>query len=147
MKKEIPAVVGYYFVCRNKDCQYKNTGFSLYKEWPIANIDDVISSKAIKDYKDLKEHLIKTKGEGRKYALITLPNNEKIKVVGKRVQLICFKDYIIWERDLINKSDTLDMSCDKCKSKLISAEEAKKNGIICPSCKIRLLYNTWFSQI
>ena len=149
MKKEkkISAVAGYEFVCKNKKCEYFKTGFSLYKEWPISDIDEIINSKSIKKHKDLKAHLVKCKNEGRKHALTTLPNSEKIPIVGKRIQLFCKKDGIIWERDLVDKNDVLDMYCDKCKERLVTADEAKDNGILCPKCKIKLTYTTWFSNI
>jgi len=144
MKKENKTVVGFEFVCKNEKCSYFNTGFALYQDWPISYIDDVINSKSTPV--DLKEHLIKNKKEGRKYALITLPNKENIEIIGKRIQLFCKKDTIIWERDLVNKNDIIDMYCDKCRERLITVNEAKKNGILCPNCKEKLSCSTWFSQ-
>ena len=143
MEKENKTTVGFEFVCKNEKCSYFNTGFSLYKEWPITYIDRVINSKISQD---LKDHLIKNKNEGRKYAIIALPNKENIEIIGKRIQLFCKKDFIIWERDLANKNDAIDMYCDKCKERLITADEARENGILCPNCKEKLICSTWFSQ-
>jgi len=140
------ATVGYEFVCKNEKCSYFNTGFSLYKEWPISDIDTIINSKVVQKNKDLQEHLIKNKKEGRKYALVTLPNEENIPILGKRIQLFCKKDCIIWERDLVSKNDILNMYCDKCKERLITADEARKDGILCPKCQIKLTYTIWFSN-
>jgi len=142
--KENKTTVGYEFVCKNEKCGYCNTGFSLYKEWPISRIDCVISSKSIP--KDLKKRLIKNKNEGRKYALITLPNKENIEIIGKRIQLFCKKDCIIWEREIVDKNDIINMYCDKCKERLITADEARESGILCPNCKEKLSCSTWFSQ-
>jgi len=144
MEKENKTVAGFEFVCKNEKCSYCNTGFTLYQDWPISYIDDVINSKSTPV--DLKEHLIKNKKEGRKYALVTLPNKENIEIIGKRIQLFCKKDTIIWEREIVDKKDILDLYCDKCKERLITADEAKENGILCPNCKEKLSCSTWFSQ-
>ena len=146
-KDKTKTVAGYEFVCTNEKCSYFNTGFSLYKEWPISHIDVVINSKTAQKNKDLQNHLIKCKKEGRKYALVILPNVENIPIVGKRIQLFCTEDCIIWERDLVNKNDVIDIYCDKCKNKLITADEARENGILCPKCKTKLNHNIWFSKM
>jgi hypothetical protein len=145
-------VAGYEFVCKNEKCKCFNTGFSLYKEWPIAYIDHIINSKSITQ--DIKEHLYKNKYEGRKYALVTLPNTENIKIIGKRIQLFCQKDGIIWEREIVDKNHRTfydkgitDLYCDKCKERLITADEARENGIMCPSCKEKLICSIWFSKM
>ena len=138
-------VIGYEFLCKNEKCNYFNTGFSLYRSWPITNIDTVINSKLAPQ--DLKDHLVKSKQEGRTYALVILPNTEEMQIIGKRIQLFCKKDCIMWERDLVNKNDVLDMHCDKCNDVLVSADEAMRDGILCPSCGIRLGFRNWFSQI
>src|ERR1035437_4118970 len=109
-------IVGYEFVCKNEKCSSCNKGFTLYNEWPITYIDNIINSNIPKD---LKDHLIKNKNDGRKYGLITLPNKENIEIIGKRIQLFCKKDCIYWEREIINKNDVIDMYCDRCKDRLI----------------------------
>jgi hypothetical protein len=140
-------VAGYEFVCKNEKCNYFNTGFTLYKEWPVSHIDLVINSKSVQQHKDLQDRLIKNKEEGRKYALLTLPNTENVPIIGKRIQLFCKKDCIIWERDLVEKNDVLDMYCDKCKERLVTADEARAWGLFCPSCKMKLSHTIWFSNI
>jgi len=136
-------IVGFEFVCKNEKCSYFKTGFTMYMEWPITHIDNIINSNIPQD---LKDHLIKSKNEGRKYALITLPNKDNIEIIGKRVQLFCPKDCIIWEREIVDKNDIIDVYCDKCREKLITAREARENGIVCPSCKEKLDCMAWFSN-
>ena len=146
MDNEIRAVVGYKFTCKNDQCENVNTGFSIYRYWPIGNIDDIMSSNAIQKDLEYVKFLFNCKEKGRKYALIALPNQENIPILGKRIQLFCKKDCIIWERDIVEKSDVLDLYCDICREKLVSAEEAKENGLQCPKCKKDLIIIPWFSQ-
>jgi hypothetical protein len=144
--QEVTSVIGNQFVCRNRKCKLCGSGFSMYGSWPISFIDLVINSKAINSKPDHKDHLIKCKNEGRKYAIITLPNNENIPTVGERVQLFCQKDGIIWERDLVDGDKVLDKKCDKCKGDLLDYKEVKEIEIACPKCKEKLECTVWFSQ-
>jgi len=139
------SVMGYSFTCLNSRCSYFNTGFTLYREWPIAHIDAIVNSN--RAGQELKNRLLKNKKEGRKYALLILPNKDNTVIVGKRIVLFCVKDCIIWERDLVDKKDILNTYCDKCKERLITADEAKEHGILCPSCKGPLSCESWFSNI
>lgn len=141
----ISSVMGYTFTCKNRRCSCFNTGFTLYREWPIAHIDAIINSNRAEQ--ELKKRLQTNKREGRKYALLILPNKENITIVGKRVTLFCPKDCIIWERDLVDKKDILNIYCDRCRGRLISADEAKEGGLLCPYCKAPLGYEAWFSNV
>jgi len=141
---KLMATRGNEFVCKNNQCVNFNTGFTIYAQWPITDIDDIINSQAIPE--DQKQYLIKSKESGKKYALIPLPNEEGFVAKGKRVQLFCEKDFIIWERDIVESGDIRNNYCDKCKQRLKTSEEARIDGIECPSCGKTLQCNSWFSQ-
>lgn len=156
------AVTGCDFVCKNEECKHKDCGIVLTSPWPLGDIDKIINSQKVAKNPNLKKDLEELKKKGRKYACISLPDNENIKVVGYRVHMWCENCPCDWtydamilekgEKDVIDEAiqnANIPENCLACNHKLKNFTEVmdkEGDGIKCTSCKTKLDTSVWFSN-
>jgi len=158
------AVSGCDFVCQNEQCQHKGCGVVITAPWPLGDIDKVIGAKNLMKNPVFRQELGNLKKQGRKYACISMPNDDKIPAVGYRIHRWCEKCPCLWTYDAIipegQKADgseesinaamtssNIPVNCPTCDTKLKSYVEVineNGDGILCTSCKTRLQANVWF---
>jgi hypothetical protein len=131
------------FVCRNKECAHVNKSITMFSSWPIGDIDVIIASEKVREDSKLQDQIISRKQNGEQYALITLPNKEKIMKVGNRIQKWCPKCPSIWNYDIVSKEDKSDEKCKQCQEKLLTFDEVIENGVFCPHCKEKMKQVRW----
>lgn len=146
------------FICKNKDCQHYNTGFTITAPWPMAKIEMVISklNTNIKSHLDLKEKLVSYKNEGRKFACIIFPNTDNLKTEAYRIQLWSPKANCVWAYEVpydgdtsmsdILTSDILPKTCPQTGGELMTFNKVIKENIKCPYCNSELIQSRWFSK-
>jgi len=144
------------FTCRNDDCEYCGTGFTITAPWPMGDIDDIINSERIKELPELKQQIQELKNTGREYALITFPNKEGIKTKCYRVNLWSIGAECLWQYDVfLDDLDSLDEAikkaglpkkCPTTGSSMLNFQEAIQKGIQCPKCSEKLHQCRWFTK-
>jgi hypothetical protein len=144
------------FVCKNEDCDYFDTGFTITGPWPMGDIDEIIETDRVKAIPQLQAQMKHMKESGREYACITFPNDDNIEAICYRVQLWSVEGNCIWDYDVFvegedNLEETIKKSGlpDKCPntgSEMISFKQTTKDGIDCPSCSKKLNQKRWFTN-
>ena len=144
------------FICRNKECENCDTGFTITAPWPMGHIDDVINSSRVKELQSFQEKLQDLKESGREYVCITFPNVDNVETKCYRVNLWSVGEKCLWQYDVpIEENETLEESikkaclpdkCPKTNSKMLSYKEAIIEKIKCPSCNEELDQGRWFTK-
>jgi len=147
---------GIDFLCDNKECLNFGTKMTLHGAWPIAKIEDILSSGFPMD-DDFKSALTRMKGEGRTHACVPLPNNHDIATEGLRIQMYCPKCRIVWDEDFLDTSYTSvegfksaienalsDPPRCRCGTDRLTIYTVGADGINCPSCGVKTERVTWF---
>lgn len=143
------------FICRNKECKYNGSGFTITAPWPMANINLVINSIELRDNQDFRDHLIKLKKEGKKLACIVYPNLGKIRPTHYRIQMWSEEAKCVWDftipyvkitEDELKKHPEIPSSCPKTGGDLSTFNDVIEHGILCPSCGERLEQGRWFAK-
>lgn len=150
------ALAGADFICKNSDCKYCDTGFTITSTWPLGDIDLVMA--AAKGNEEYVRGMMNLKKEGRKYVCIKMPNNEDIVTVGYRIQKWCdsCKALRLFDamkisteqpfEETIKEANVPDF-CFACNERLWAFSEvtdSKGTGINCPSCNTKLIVMKWF---
>jgi len=147
--------VGCEFICKNTNCENNNKGFVITGSWPIASIHLLISSSALESKPAIREELIHHKNQGKKYACIIYPNNGEIKPVGLRVNMWSPNALCIWNYDILFEDGKsvdelieaeIPKSCPKTGGRLMTFNQVVEEGILCPSCSVRMNQNRWFTN-
>jgi len=148
------------FICNNSECdQYKN-GFVITGPWPMGQIELIISSLSksliVKPAnKNVLQQIINQKNQGRKYACIVYPNNDKIKTIAYRIQLWSPDAKCIWDYDIECDNETLceniakanlPIMCPKTSGPLFTFNEVTRDGIVCSFCGEKLQQSRWFTN-
>lgn len=131
---------GCNFTCKNKECKYVNTGFTLTGSWPLGLIDTVIENT---DDEGLRHELIKKKEHGYKYSKITYPDPYYTPIEAYSIEKFCTKCNRI---HLFDEKDAQDI-CSICGEKYLDFHESISEGIPCPSCGEALEQTRWYVQI
>jgi hypothetical protein len=136
------------FVCKNKDCKYYDTGFTVNAPWPLGDIDKVINSRKVSELKEVQDKLKLLKEEGREYASIVFPNDDNIETEGYRVQLWSKDEKCVWQHDVFLEGDeSLESAIEKADlPKIDNYSTIVQDGIDCPSCDKQLEQNRWFTK-
>jgi thiol-disulfide isomerase/thioredoxin len=145
---------GVDFTCKNEECECFNTKVTILSSWPIADIDDVIGSIKIEEYKVEFE---KAKQNGKKYACIKFPNEDEVKMVGWKVQSWCSKCPRIGEDEILlsHPDETFEEAmerydlpekCPVCEGDLKSFDELIEEGMLCPFCNEEMEMERWFAK-
>jgi hypothetical protein len=147
---------GCEFTCRNPRCDNFDTGFVILAPWPMGDIDEIIKSKKTKNKPDLEKSLKDFKKDGRSYACIPFPNDEKIQTKAYRIHRYSPDSRCVWEYDVVKKDDEeLDVAiskadipteCPKTGAKMLDYDNVLKQGILCPSCNVDLNQGRWFAK-
>ena len=136
------------FVCKNKDCKYHDTGFTVNAPWPLGNIDKVIKSRRVSELKQVQDKLKLLKEEGREYASIVFPNKDNIETEGYRIQLWSKEEKCVWQHDIFpEEGESLESAIKN--ADLPDMEDYStivRKGINCPSCDKQLTQNRWFTK-
>ena len=156
------AISGCDFVCKNNNCEFKGAGVVVTSPWPLGEIDRVIKASNVKRNAPFQKGLIELKNKGRKYSCISLPNKDKIPVVGYRVNMWCDKCLCLHTYDAMiqdsNKNEDqnkviddakISENCPTCNTKMRTfgdVTDKDGEGIQCTSCHTRLQANVWFSN-
>jgi len=175
MSTKVKNLTGVKFVCKNKGCKAFKKELWLNPTWPIGNLDDVLASAPLQRCPDLRDHLILDKEDGRKYALIQLPNRWKegelekgVEIVGYRFFLYCPDDKIIWQEDVTFDQlahegpeapqesyppmalyPYLKGVCQRCNKTLSISDifiKEKDRPLNCPHCDQEMEKSTWYAQ-
>jgi len=144
------------FVCKNDDCDYYDTGFTITGPWPMGEIDEILESKSVKELPKLQDQIRNLKDTGRDYACITFPNVDNIEIQRYRVNLWSVDEKRLYQYDVfvedgdnvttaIEKSNLPD-KCPNTGSKMLNYREAVKEGIECPSCGLALNQKRWYTN-
>lgn len=142
------------FKCKNKNCDYFDTGFSFTGPWPMGRIDEIIKSEQVQKIPELVGKLKQLKEIGRDHICITFPNVDNIETTYYRVQLWNQQEKCLWQYDILKDIDlenslsnaNLPKECPKTGEEMISYQTAIRDGIDCPSCGVKLTQNRWFTQ-
>jgi hypothetical protein len=145
------------FICRNKDCEHHDKGFSITAPWPIGDIDKIIDAPNVAKYDDFRKGLLNLKADGRKYACITYPNINEIETVGYRVHKWCPSCPCLWTYDAIIEDGDEDIEqtiqnadipgkCPKCDTEMMDFTTIIEDGIKCPFCKEEMEKSSWFTN-
>jgi len=151
---------GCNFICDNNKCKHYKTGFVLYSPWQIGDIELIINDLNVIKNNDAREQLIKWKMEGRKHAIINMPNIHKIPSLGYRIQMWCNKCHIPWSYDILNpenkeldilieeakKNCLIPEKCVQCNETLRDFVNVVNDGIVCWACNEKLAQHSWFSN-
>lgn len=148
------------FICKNKDCELYNTGFTITQPWPCATseiiIADMVSNKPLKIQEKMLAKLIERKNQGKKYLCITLPNISDIEITAYRIQqwsdgAKCIYDSyveVVPGEDLnetVFKAN-LPTKCQTTGCELKTFNTVITDGIDCPSCKKKLEQSRSFAN-
>jgi len=147
------------FICKNKDCQHSNGGFTVTAPWPMGKIELIIAklNPILKKHQELQKQLIEFKNEGRKLACIVFPNTDNIKIEAYRVQLWSADASCIWAyelpiedgksvEDIIASSTLLPKVCPKTGGQLLTFTQLLVEPPKCPHCHVELTQSRWFSK-
>lgn len=146
---------GCEFICKNSSCQEFNKGFVITGPWPIARIEMIITSNSCKQKDKFRDELIELKNQGRKYACIIYPNYGEITAIGWRINMWSTEAKCIWNYDILFSEEKgleqlieeqVPKTCPKTGKTLLSFNEIVSEGIMCPSCNIKLMQNRWFTN-
>ena len=148
---------GCEFICKNKDCQHFNCGFSMVDAWPITRIELIIEQNQVKKDEPFRKKIIDMKNNGRKYFKIQYPNDNHVPKLGYSLNKWCSKCLIVWDFEALGEKDedTLENclkksniieNCSKCETKLIEFIDVIKEGIKCPICQKTMEQSRWFTN-
>ena len=149
-------MTGCTHICSNTKCIAIGKELWLNPAWPIGDIDEVLGSLKVSADPTLKKTVEKRKEEGRKYALVQVPNDGEVKVLGFRFFFYCVDCHVIWEEDVlftfgpVEPDELVDRTkgvCDKCQAKLTCSDEINQHFTLpCPHCGMALNKKFWFTQ-
>lgn len=147
---------GCEFACVNEKCKQYKSGFIITSPWPMGKIELVINSKKVKENNEVREHFIKLKDNGEKYAVIQLPNTDETPIIAYKVSLWsdkakCIYSYPVETVDSQSleesiKNANLPEKCEKTGCQLKDFDTITKEGINCPYCGEKLQQNRWFTN-
>ena len=149
------------FICKNKDCQLYNTGFTMTQPWPMASaeivIADMVSNKPLKVQEKMLPKLIERKNQGKKYLCITLPNTSDVEITAYRIQQwsdgakCVYEDYVeVVPGEAFNETvlkANLPTVCPTTGCTLKTFNTVVTEGIECPSCKKKLEQSRSYSNL
>jgi len=145
---------GIDFTCENEKCKCYNKSVTILSSWPIADIDDVISTIKNDEYKVEFE---KAKQDGKKYACIQFPNQDELRMVGWKVQSWCQKCPRVGEDEiLLNEPEeefeealkryNLPEECPICEGEIKTFDEIIEDGMLCPFCNEKMQGSRWSAK-
>jgi len=134
------SLIGCNFTCRNKECKFLDTGFTITGSWPLGKIDDVIENT---DDDELRDQLIKKKEAGYEYSKITYPDPYITEIATYAVEKYCPKCTRIQTFEKGNEQDI----CQVCGEEYLDFEQSTTDGLPCPSCGEKLEQVRWYVQV
>jgi hypothetical protein len=145
---------GVDFICKNEKCKCYDKSITLISAWPIADIDDVISSMSQDEYRAEFEH---HKQNGSNYACIQFPNKSDVKMVGWKIQSWCQKCPRIGEDEIMISDPeesfesalaryNIPENCPVCNSEIKTFNNVVDDGLDCPFCNEKMEMQCWSAK-
>jgi len=145
---------GVDFVCKNESCDCHNNVITILSSWPIADIDKVIETIKKEEYRVEFE---KAKQNGKKFACIQFPNEDKVEMVGWKIQRWCQQCPRIGEDEVFIsnpdeefedaiKQHEFPTTCPVCYGEIKTFEEVVEEGITCPYCHEEMDKQYWTAK-